>query len=119
MFSLFELENGWMGRSIVPFELVDDLEARFMESISRDNRVESRGWKSNGQSSGSNQCSRLIYTPLHTVPRRCWSIFKHDYLALNFASMRLLVFLRRCYLFKGNSPRESGRYILPPFLPIR
>lgn len=77
--TLFQFENRGIDRSIV--ELVDDAEARFIELISRDNRAEGRGWKSNGQSFWQQPVlETYIHTlHLHTVPRRCWSIFKHEH----------------------------------------
>lgn len=89
MFSLFELENGWMGRSIVPFELVDDLEARFMESISRDNRVESRGWKSNGQSFWQQP---VFQTYIHSFTHGSSPLLEHIQTRLSRVKLRLDAF---------------------------
>lgn len=113
--TLFQFENRGIDRSIV--ELVDDAEARFIELISRDNRAEGRGWKSNGQSFWQQP---VLETYIHTLVCTrflavvgAYSNTSMNYLALNFASMRLLVFPRRCYLFKGNSLHESVE-IHPP-----
>lgn len=78
-----------MGRSIVPFELVDDLEARFMESISRDNRVESRGWKSNGQSFWQQP---VFQTYIHSFTHGSSPLLEHIQTRLSRVKLRLDAF---------------------------